>query len=195
MTVGGHRIVPVVTLFGDSISAGYGLSEEEALPAQLRSALADLGVSVRVSGAGIDGDTTGDGLARLGRSVPDETDLCVVALGANDLMQAIPPHRITQTLDAIVTTLKSRGMDVLLCGMKAPPWLSTYAPAFDAVFPTVAERHGVGLYPFLLEGVALDPRFNQSDRIHPNAAGIAVIASRLAPAVREALDVRAGGGL
>jgi acyl-CoA thioesterase I len=187
--------MPVVTLFGDSLSAGYGLSEREALPAQLRSALADLGVSVRVIGAGIDGDTTADGLARLGRTVPDETDLCVVALGANDLMQAIPPHRIMANLDAIVMALKARGLGVLLCGMKSPPWLSTYAPAFDAVFPTVAERHGVGLYPFLLDGVALDPRFNQADRIHPNAAGIAVIASGLAPAVREALQGWTGGGL
>ncbi len=195
MTADDHGTMPVVTLFGDSISAGYGLSEREGLPAQLRSALADLGVSVRVIGAGIDGDTTAAGLARLGRSVLDETDLCVVALGANDLMQAIPPDRIMGSLGAIVTALKARDMDVLLCGMKAPPWLATYAPGFDAVFPTVAERHGVGLYPFLLDGVALDPRFNQSDRIHPNAAGIAVIASRLAPAVRDALQARTGGGL
>ncbi len=195
MNTGDHGTVPVVTLIGDSISADYGLSERESLPAQLRFALAALGVSVNVIGAGIDGDTTADGLGRLGRSVPDETDLCVVALGANDLMQAIPPHRIRQTLDAIVTALKARGMGVLLCGMKAPPWLSTYAPGFDAVFPTVAERHGVGLYPFLLEGVALDPRFNQSDRIHPNAAGIGIIAIQLALAIRDALQRRTGGGL
>ncbi len=195
MTADDHETMPVVTLLGDSISAGYGLSEKEGLPAQLGTALANLGVAVRVTGAGIDGDTTADGLARLGRSVPDETDLCVVALGANDLMQAIPPDRIMGSLGAIVTALKARDMDVLLCGMKAPPWLSTYTPAFDAVFPTVAKQHGIGLYPFLLDGVALDPRFNQSDRIHPNAAGIAVIASRLAPAVRDALQARTGGGL
>lgn len=150
---------------------------------------------MRVNGAGIDGDTTADGLARLATSVPDETDLCVVALGANDLMQAIAPDRIMGSLGAIVTALKARSMDVLLCGMMAPPWLSTYAPAFDSVFPTVAEQHGVCFYPFLLEGVALDPRFNQSDRIHPNTAGITVIANRLAPAVRDALWKRTGGGL
>ena len=84
---------------------------------------------------------------------------------------------------------------MLLCGMKAPPWLSTYAAPFDVVFPTIAERHGVSFYPFLLEGVALDPRYNQSDRIHPNAAGIAIIARLLAPAIRDALAAQSGGGL
>ena len=190
-----ENLVPVVTLFGDSISAGYGLTERQALPTQLAAALRELGVPVRIVGAGVDGDTTADGLDRVETSVPDETNLCIVALGANDLMQALPPHRVLETLDSIVTALRSRRIDVLLCGMKAPPWLSTYAPAFDAVFPTVAARHDVPLYPFLLEGVALDPRFNQSDRIHPNAAGVAVIARRLAPAVRDALAVRSGSGL
>lgn len=195
MSPGGRNTAPVVTLFGDFISAGYGLSEGDALPAQLGIALDDLGVPARVIGAGLDGDTTGGGLARLHRDVPADTDLCVVALGANDLMQALPPHQITQNLDAIIGALTARGIDVMLCGMRAPPWLSTYAPAFDAVFPTLARRHGVALYPFLLEGVALDPRFNQSDRIHPNAAGIAVIAQRLAPFVGEALLARSGDGL
>lgn len=195
MTPDDHSSVPVVTLFGDSISAGYGLVAQDALPAQLSDALSDLGVPARILGAGVDGDTTADGQARLERSVPNGTDLCVVALGANDLMQVLPPQKIEQNLDAIVTALKARRIKVLLCGMKAPPWLSTYAAPFDAVFPTIAERHGVSLYPFLLEGVALDPRYNQSDRIHPNAAGIAIIARRLAPAVRDALAAQSGGGL
>lgn len=179
---------PVVTLLGDSISAGYGLTEREALPARLRSAMADHGVDARVVGAGVDGDTTEDGLARLERSVPTDTDLCVVALGANDLMQAWAPDRIRDALDEIVARLKRRGTAVLLCGMRAPSWLSSYAPAFDAVFPEVAARQGVALYPFLLDGVALDPAFNQRDRIHPNAAGIDRIAQRLAPAVIAALQ-------
>ena len=195
MTPDDHSSVPVVTLFGDSISAGHGLVPQDALPAQLTDALSDLGVTARILGAGGDGDTTAYGRARLERSVPDGTDLCVVALGANDLMQALPPQEIEQNLDAIVTALKARRIKVLLCGMKAPPWLSTYAAPFDAVFPTIAERHGVSFYPFLLEGVALDPRYNQSDRIHPNAAGIAIIARLLAPAVRDALAAQSGGGL
>ncbi|AQR61425.1 arylesterase [Brevundimonas sp. LM2] len=184
---------PVVTLLGDSISAGYGLQPDEALPARLQVALADLGQTVEVVGAGIDGDTTLDGLARMDIAVPMQTDLCVVALGANDLMQARPPAQIAEALGSIVSRLQACQTEVLLCGMRAPPWLSDYAPAFDAVFPTVAERHAVPLYPFLLEGVALDPRFNQSDRIHPNAEGIDLIARRLAPAVRDALvEARAG---
>lgn len=183
-------MTPVVTLLGDSISAGYGLLPSEALPARLEAAVAVLGVQARIIGAGVDGDTTLDGLARLDRSVPPETDLCVVALGANDLMQATPPARISETLDALVERLLVRPTPVLLCGMRAPPWLSSYAPEFDAVFPAVAARHGLALYPFLLDGVALDPRFNQPDRIHPNAAGIDRIAERLAPFVVAALGNR-----
>lgn len=183
-------MMPVVTLLGDSISAGYGLTEREALPARLERAMSELGVEVRVVGAGVDGDTTEDGLARLERSVPTDTDLCVVALGANDLMQAWAPARIRAALHEIVDRLKRRGTAVLLCGMRAPPWLSSYAPTFDAVFPGVAVQQGVALYPFLLDGVALDPAFNQRDRIHPNAAGIDRIAQRLAPAVIAALPPR-----
>lgn len=190
---GGQGIIPIVTLFGDSISSGYGLPTREALPARLQSALSDLGLEVKVLGAGFDGDTTADGLARLSMAVPDETDLCIVALGANDLMQALSPHQIMKSLDAIVTALKARGMDALLCGMKAPPWLTSYAPDFDTVFSTVAQRHRVAFYPFLLDGVALDPRLNQTDGIHPNAAGISLIAGRLAAAVRDALRGRTGG--
>lgn len=177
---------PVVTLLGDSISAGYGLRPAEALPARLQVALAELGQAVEVVGAGVDGDTTLDGLARMDIAVPMHTDLCVVALGANDLMQARPPAQIAEALGSIVSRLRACQTEVLLCGMRAPPWLADYAPAFDAVFPTVAARHAA-LYPFLLEGVALDPLFNQSDRIHPNAEGIDIIARRLAPAVRDVL--------
>lgn len=182
---------PIITLFGDSISAGYGLSISEALPSRLEAALVALGILATVVGAGVDGDTTADGLARLDGSLRTDTDLCVVALGANDLMQGLPPRQIMTALDAIVTALKAKGIDVLLCGMRAPPWLATYAPAFDAVFPAVAAGQHIPLYPFLLDGVALDPRYNQSDRIHPNAAGIEIIARRLAPAVQDALAAQA----
>ncbi|CAL1691347.1 Thioesterase 1/protease 1/lysophospholipase L1 [Brevundimonas subvibrioides] len=179
---------PVVTLLGDSLSAGYGLSVDQALPVQLERALSRLDVPATVIGAGVHGDTTGDGLARIDTAVPPRTRLCVVALGANDMMQVRAPDRIAGTLDAIVSRLLARGMDVLLCGMRAPPWLTSYAPAFDAVFPAVARRYDIPLYPFLLDGVALDHRYNQPDRIHPNAQGIALIAQRLAPAVHRALS-------
>ena len=184
--------LPVVTLLGDSISAGYGLRATEALPVRLEQALGGLGRRVTVLGAGVDGDTAAAGLARVDRDVPGHTDLCVVALGANDLMQARSPVAVEADLDAILARLAARGIAALLCGMRAPPWLTDYAPKFDAVFALVARRHRAPLYPFLLEGVALDPRFNLPDRIHPNAAGIEIIAKGLAPVVDQAMtDARA----
>lgn len=182
----------MVALLGDSISAGYGLRASDSLPVRLESELRRLGRPVRVVGAGVDGDSASAGLARVDRDVPAETNLCVVALGANDLMQARSPSAMEADLDAILARLQARHIPALLCGMRAPPWLADYAPAFDAAFPTVARRRGVPLYPFLLEGVALDPRFNQPDRIHPNAAGIEVIAKGLALAVDLALERREG---
>lgn len=179
--------LPVVTLLGDSISAGYGLRAADALPTRLERELHRLGRAVRVVGAGVDGDTTSAGLARVDRDVPDHTDLCVVALGANDLMQARSPASIAADLDAILVRLAARAIPILLCGMRAPPWLMDYAPRFDAVFASVARRQRVPLYPFLLEGVALDPRFNLPDRIHPNAAGVEIIARGLARVVDQAL--------
>jgi acyl-CoA thioesterase-1 len=178
---------PVVTLLGDSISAGFGLRPGEALPVRLQAALAAHGLDAEVIGAGVSGDAVRDGLARLDRSVPTRTDLCVVALGANDLMQSVPPDRVRAGLDAILTRLLARPTRVLLCGMRAPPWIGAYARAFDAVFPAAARAHGVPFYPFLLDGVALNPLFNLPDRIHPNARGIEIIARRLAPAIVSAL--------
>lgn len=177
-----------ITLLGDSISAGYGLPAAEALPVRLEAELARLGHSCRITGAGVDGDTTAHALVRLDRDVPPGTDLCVIALGANDLMQARDPAHIERDLDAIAARLVARGIAPMICGMRAPPWLSDYAPRFDAVFPAVAARHHMALYPFLLEGVALNPALNLSDRIHPNAAGIALIARGLAPSVVKALE-------
>lgn len=179
--------LPVVTLLGDSISAGFGLPAASALPVRLEVAISRLGQRVRVFGAGVSGDTTADGLRRLARDVPAGTRLCVVALGANDLMQAVSPAHIARTLDTIIDQLKGRGIRVLLCGMRAPPWAGAYGREFEAVFGTVAQRHRVDFYPFLLEGMALDPVFTLPDRLHPNAAGIDVIARGLAPVVAAAL--------
>ena len=177
----------VVALLGDSISAGYGLRAAEALPARLQAAIMAGGLAVEVIGAGVSGDALRDGLRRLDRSVPDRTDLCVVALGANDLMQSVPPERMRADLDAILERLLARPVRVLLCGMRAPPWIGPYAREFDAVFPAAASAHNVPLYPFLLEGVALNPRLSLPDRIHPNARGIEIAACNLAPHVVAAL--------
>jgi acyl-CoA thioesterase-1 len=149
-------------------------------------------VAARVVGAGVAGDTTAGGLARVDRAVPKGADVCVVALGANDLLNGVPPARTKANLTAIVKRLKARGVTVVIAGMKAPPILDpAFVQAFDGVFPAVAREQGVALYPFLLDGVALNPRYNQPDRIHPNAEGVGVIAARLAPVVAGAVRRRA----
>ncbi|WP_374276039.1 arylesterase [Brevundimonas sp.] len=178
---------PLITMLGDSLTAGYGLRRAEALPARLQAEMATLGRPCVMVNAGVSGDTTADGLRRLDRDVPLQTTLCVVALGANDMMQMISVERIRANLDAILDRLADRGIPAFLCGMRAPPWLGAYAMVFDGLFRDVADRHGVAFDPFLLEGVALDPRYALADRIHPNADGVARIARRLAPRVIAAL--------
>lgn len=178
----------IVTMLGDSITAGFGLPAADALPAQLAARLKAAGLDVRVRGAGVSGDTTADALARVDFSVQPDTDLCLVALGGNDLLRGVEPRLVRGNLEAIVRDLKARRVAVLIAGMRAPPSMGAgYAGAFDGVFPAVARAERVGFYPFLLDGVALDRRLNQRDGIHPNAAGVKVIAGRLAPVLARAL--------
>lgn len=181
---------PKITLLGDSLTAGYGLQAHQALPVRLQAHLETLGRPATVINAGVSGDTTADGLRRMDRAVPVDTDLCIVALGANDMMQLAPTEGIRRHLDAILQGLAARAVPAMVCGMRAPPWFGLYAVAFDGVFGEVALRHGAAFDPFLLEGIALDPSFALADRIHPNAAGVDRMARRLAPRVIEALDGR-----
>lgn len=179
---------PVVTLLGNSITAGYGLPARAALPARLQAALAKLGVAARVRGAGVSGDTTADGLARVDFSVQADTAVCVVALGGNDLLQGLDPRATQANLAAIVKRLQARRIAVVLAGLTAPRVIGAgYARDFGAVFPAVARQTGAVLYPDLLAGVARDPRLNQADGIHPNAAGVDIIAARLGPVVARSL--------
>jgi len=181
----------IVTMLGDSITAGFGLPAADALPAQLALALKRLGADVVVRAAGVSGDTSADGLARVGFSVQPDTEVCVVALGGNDLLQGVDPKALHDNLTAIVRGLKARRMTVILAGMHAPPAIgAAYARQFDAVYPSVARARQAILYPFLLDGVALNARLNQKDAIHPNAAGVKIIAARLAPVVARALNAR-----
>jgi len=182
---------PVVTVLGDSIAAGLGLPAAAALPAQLQLALARLGVSAIVRGAGVSGDTSAGGLARLDFSVQPDTAVCVVELGANDYLQSIDPRDTAANLDRIVERLKARGITVVLVGGTAPAHSSgAYGRAFDALFPKIAAARQVILGPDLLAGVAGDPALRQSDGLHPNAAGVRIVAARLAPAVARALKRR-----
>jgi acyl-CoA thioesterase-1 len=177
-----------VTLLGDSITAGYGLRAGAALPARLQAALARLGMAARVRGAGVSGDTTADGLARVDFSVQADTAVCVVALGGNDLLQGLDPRATRANLETIVRRLKARRISVVVAGLAAPRAIGAdYARDFDAVFPAVARNTGAVLYPDLLAGVARIPSLNQADGIHPNPAGVDIIAARLAPVVAQIL--------
>ena len=178
-----------ILAFGASIVAGYGLDAADSLPAQLEQALKAHGVDATVIDAGVSGDTSAGGLARLDWSLADNPDLVIVDLGGNDALRAIDPRTTEANLDAIVTRLKAEKRGVLIAGMLAPPNLGKdYADAFNAVFPAVAKRHDVTLYPFLLDGVVMDPALNQADGIHPNAAGVKVIVERMLPSVLQAIQ-------
>ncbi len=179
---------PVVTILGDSITAGYGLSADDALPAQLQAALARSGVRAAVRGAGVSGDTTAGGLARVDFSVASDTRLCVVELGANDYLQSVPPEQTRRNLQAIVQRLKARHIRVLLAGGTVPQRTAgPYARIFNAMFPEVAKAEGVALEPDFLAGVQGQPALKQADGLHPNAAGVRLIAARLAAHVAKAL--------
>jgi acyl-CoA thioesterase-1 len=139
--------------------------------------------------AGVGGDTTAGGLARLDWALADRPSHVIVELGGNDGLRALPPEQMEQNLDAIVSRLRNDGVAVLLAGMRAPPNLGrAYGEVFEAVFARVAQRHDVPLYPFFLEGVAGDPGLNQPDGVHPTADGIAIIVERILPAVTAWLE-------
>jgi acyl-CoA thioesterase-1 len=181
----------MVTILGDSITAGLGLPARAALPAKLHAALLKLGVDTVMRGAGVSGDTTGGGAARVDFSVPPGTAVCVVALGANDLLQGADPRRVRANLERILQRLKRRRIDVVLAGLKAPPQIGRgYARDFNAIFPALAKAHGVALYPDLLAGVAQNRALNQRDGLHPNAQGVLVIARGLAPVVARVIRAR-----
>jgi len=176
-------------MLGDSITAGLGLPAQDALPAKLEKALKAKGVAVAIENAGVSGDTSAGGLARLDWSVADGTDAVILELGANDALRGSDPKLAQKALDTIITRLTARKIAVLLTGMLAPPNLGAdYATAFDPIYPALAATHRVVFYPFILDGVAADPALNQKDGIHPNAAGVDVIVARLLPKAEELID-------
>lgn len=175
-------------ILGDSLTAGFGLAPEDAFPAKLERQLAAEGLRVKVLNAGVSGDTTAGGRARLGWALADKPDAVIVALGANDALRGIDPTETRANLDAILTELGRRRLKILLAGMMAPRNLGPdYVRVFDAIYPELAAKHHVALDPFFLEGVALDPALNQPDGIHPNPRGVAAIVERILPAVRRLL--------
>lgn len=180
-------VVRKVALLGDSITAGYGLPASQALPAKLQGELLRLGASARVVPYGVVGDTTGGAISRVDRAAAG-ADVCVVALGGNDLLQGADPTAVRRNLGTIVRRLKARGVTVVLAGLRVPPLLQgSYASAFNSAFVSVAREQSVLFIPDMLDGVVLNPQLNQRDGVHPNAAGVQVIARRLAPVVARAL--------
>jgi acyl-CoA thioesterase-1 len=176
--------------FGDSLTAGYGLPREAAFPARLEAALRRTGLTIEVVNAGVSGETTAGGLARLDWALGGEPpEFAVVELGSNDALRGLDPAAAFVNLDKIIARLKGRGVKVLIAGMYAPGNFGrAYADAFNAVFPRLAEKHGVALYPFFLDGVAGEPALNQADGIHPNARGVEMIVERILPYVERLLD-------
>jgi acyl-CoA thioesterase-1 len=175
--------------FGDSLTHGYGLPAGETFPEQLEAALRADGLEVTVINAGNSGDTTAGGRARLDWALADDPDVVILELGANDGLRGLDPAATYDNLDAILARLKEADLPVLIAGMLAPPNLGReYADAFNAVYPRLAEKYGVPLYPFFLDGVAMDKALNQSDGIHPNAAGVAEIVQRIKPHVVRLLE-------
>ena len=180
-----ERPVNIVAL-GDSLTAGYGLAASEAFPARLQRALSAKGLAAKVANAGVSGDTAAGGLARLDWSVPEGTDAVILELGANDALRGFDPAITRKALQAMLDRLQTRKIPVLLCGMLAPPNMGAeYGRAFNAIYPDLAGQTGAILYPFFLAGVAADPKLNQSDGLHPTAAGVAVIVDRILPQVEK----------
>jgi acyl-CoA thioesterase I len=175
-----------IVAFGDSLTAGFGLPAADAFPVKLERALNAKGQPVAVVNAGVSGDTTSGGLARVDWSVPDGTDAVILELGANDALRGIDPAVTRKALEAIIGRLKERRIAVLLCGMLAPPNMgSDYAQSFDAIFGELATANDLVFYRFFLDGVAADRNLNQGDGLHPTAAGVDVIVAGILPKVEE----------
>jgi acyl-CoA thioesterase-1 len=174
---------PRILALGDSLTAGYGLPPEQGFAAKLQAMLSRTG-PVTVIDAGISGDTSAAGLSLLDWEMPEKPDAALVELGANDMLRGVDPRSTRDNLAKILERLGAAHIPVLLCGMQASlNWGSDYKSRYDAIFASLAEQYHVALYPFFLDGVALDPKLLQPDGLHPNAAGVDVIVERILPSV------------
>lgn len=173
---------------GDSLTAGYLLPAGEGFAPQLEKALRQRGLDVEAIDAGVSGDTAQGGLDRLDWALGEGADAAIVELGANDMFRGAPPARVAAALDAILTRLKEKRVRPILAGMKASRGMGAdYMRDFDALYPALAQKHGVALYPFFLEGVAGDPKLNLPDGIHPTRDGVARIVAGILPLVEAEL--------
>ncbi|WP_027169707.1 arylesterase [Mesorhizobium sp. WSM3224] len=174
--------------FGDSLTAGYGLGPGQGFTDRLQAALRAKGLDVTVANAGVSGDTTSGGLSRLDWSVPDGTRLVILELGANDMLRGVAPDIAENNLDAMLAKLKQRNIPALLAGMRAAPNLGAdYQKTFDTIYPRLAAKYAVPLYPFFLDGVSGHPDLQLEDGLHPNPKGVDVIVERILPVVEKAI--------
>ncbi|MBS0546731.1 MAG: arylesterase [Proteobacteria bacterium] len=189
LSAGAARAEPVkIAMLGDSLTAGYGLKPDQALPVRLQAALKAEGRDVTVLNHGVSGDTSAGGLDRVDWMLGDKPDIVMVELGANDALRAIDPATTERNLDALLAKLKAAKVTTWLIGMMAPRNLGPeYVKAFDGLYPRLAEKYQVPLYPFILDGVAQDAALNQGDGMHPNPDGVEVVVKRLLPFVNKNL--------
>ncbi|OYR19883.1 arylesterase [Brucella thiophenivorans] len=181
--------------FGDSLMAGYLLPSNSAFPQQLEKALSDKGYEVSIENAGVSGDTTTGGLARIDWSIPDDTNLVILELGANDALRGISPDITEKNLDEMLARLKARGISVILAGMMAPPNMGKdYADKFNPIYPKLAQKYGVPLYPFFLEGVATQKALLLEDGMHPNEKGVETMVSHFMPTIEQKLRTEQKSG-
>ena len=176
-------------VYGDSLVAGYGLRASEGFTEQLQQALTEAGRNVKVLNAGVSGDTSAGGLARLDWALSDRPDAVIIVLGGNDFLRGLDPQHTRENLRQILSRLRQDKIKILLCGMLAPVNLGpAYRQQFDSIYPELAYSFNTGFYPFFLQGVALNPELNQPDGLHPNEAGVSVITQSVLPAVMSVLD-------
>lgn len=188
-TLAAQAAPATLMLYGDSLMAGYGLPPEDGFAAQLSAALAADGYAVNIINASVSGDTSAAALERLDWSLAERPDAVLLGLGGNDMLQGLLPANLASNLDTILNRLTADDIPVLLLGMQASPGLGTeYVTSFNSVYPTLARKFDIPLYPFFLEGVALDDRLNQPDRIHPNPAGVKAIVEKILPQVETLLS-------
>ena len=189
-TAGQATAKPVKILaLGTSLTQGYGLPPGTEFPVQLQAALRKGGIEATVINAGVSGDTSAGGLARLDWSLVDKPDVAIVELGSNDMLRGLPPEQTEKNLRAILTRLKSVKVKVLLTGMMAQRNLGAdYVKSFDGIYPRLAKEQGVLFYPFMLDGVALNRKLNLADGIHPNPDGVKVIVARMLPLLKKLIQ-------
>lgn len=168
----------IILCFGNSLTAGYGLEKEQAYPALLQNKIDSLGYEYRVINAGVSGETTAGGLARIDWILKQKVDVFILELGANDGLRGVPTIETKQNLEAIIDRVRQKypDVEVVLAGMKVPPNMGNdYQQAFESLFPALAKEKEVSLIPFFLEGVAAIPELNQADGIHPTEQGTQMV--------------------